>query len=41
MIIPGKMAKGIGGDFDLVSSVDKIVVLMPLTDKNGKRKFKK
>ena len=41
MIIPGKMAKGIGGGMDLVSSVDKIVVLMPLTYKNGDRKFKK
>ncbi len=40
-IIPGKMAKGIGGGMDLVSCVDKIIVLMPLSDKNGEKKFRK
>ena len=40
-IIPGKMAKGMGGAMDLVSSVKRILVLMNLTDKYGEKKFKK
>ena len=40
-IIPGKMAKGMGGAMDLVSSVKKILVLMNLTDKFGDKKFRK
>jgi len=40
-IIPGKMAKGMGGAMDLVSSVKRILVLMNLTDKFGDKKFRK
>lgn len=39
-LIPGKMAKGMGGAMDLVSSVKRIIVLMALTDKYGDKKFK-
>jgi len=40
-IVPGEMTNGMGGAMELVSCVKKVVVLMSLTDKHGRPKFRR